>query len=203
MAVGWLSSGSCRTWFDNSHLIAETLGSGSLRLHCGRHQRNGSIAFLRSRSRDPIDDLSAPRIWNNSSRYSHLHMKAPVANCGKLWRGQTNAVFRALLQGTCFHCFDWDAGPKPNQLTEDHWLILQKEEEELAIRPILPWDVPLRRDCAHCPMHPEKAKKTSSHNGRVRPDTTQSPVTATLLPPKPRANFDFSTDFPHTLGLCP
>ena len=27
-------------------------------------------------------------------------------------------------QGTCFHCFDWDAGTKPTQLAEDHRLFL-------------------------------------------------------------------------------
>ena len=33
-----------------------------------------------------------------------------------------------------------DAGPQPTQLPED-----QKEEEELATRPVPPWDVPLLR----------------------------------------------------------
>ena len=30
-----------------------------------------------------------------------------------------------------------DAGPQPNQLPEDHRFFLQKEEEELAVRPCL------------------------------------------------------------------
>ena len=50
-------------------------------------------------------------------------------------------------QGTCFHHFNWDAGPKPNQLP-DHRLFLQREEEEFAIRPVPPWDTPLRGGCA-------------------------------------------------------
>ena len=51
------------------------------------------------------------------------------------------------VQSTRFHCFDWDAGRKPNQLTEAPELFVQ-QEEELAMRPIPPWDVPPRRSCA-------------------------------------------------------
>ena len=46
------------------------------------------------------------------------------------------------------HHVRWDAGPKPNQLPEDHRLFLQKAEEELTIRPIPPWDISLRGSCA-------------------------------------------------------
>ena len=40
-----------------------------------------------------------------------------------------------------------------------------------------------------------KGQRTSSHNGRTRPETTRSPLIATLLPQKPRANFGLNTDF--------
>ena len=40
-----------------------------------------------------------------------------------------------------------DAGPQPNQLPEDHRFFLEKEEE-LAVLPVSPWDIPLRRGCA-------------------------------------------------------
>ena len=65
-------------------------------------------------------------------------------------------------QGTCFQCFNWDAGPKPNQLPEDHRLCLQQEEAELTIRPVPPLVHSIaRRLCtaAHCPKHPEKATR--------------------------------------------
>ena len=32
---------------------------------------------------------------------------------------------------------------KPNQLPENHRLFLLKEEEELPVRPVPPWDIPL------------------------------------------------------------
>ena len=41
-----------------------------------------------------------------------------------------------------------DAGPQSNQLPGEHRLFLQKEEEELAVGPISPGDIPLRRGCA-------------------------------------------------------
>ena len=49
-------------------------------------------------------------------------------------------------QGTCFHCFGWDAGPEFYQLTEDHRFFL-KEEEELAMRPILLRNISMRGSC--------------------------------------------------------
>ena len=61
-----------------------------------------------------------------------------------------------------FTCFNWDAGPKPNQLPEDHRLFLQKEEQELAItaRTSLGHSI-ARKLCvdAHNPKHPEKATR--------------------------------------------
>ena len=50
-------------------------------------------------------------------------------------------------QGTCFHCFGWDAGPEFNQLTKVHRFFLWKEEEELAMRPILPRNISMRQSC--------------------------------------------------------
>ena len=41
-----------------------------------------------------------------------------------------------------------DAGLHPNHLPEDHRLLLQRAEEELAVRPLSPWDIPLRGGCA-------------------------------------------------------
>ena len=48
-----------------------------------------------------------------------------------------------------------DAGPQAARLPEDHWLLLQKEEEELTIRPVPPWDVPLRT-AASDPTPPDR-----------------------------------------------
>ena len=63
-----------------------------------------------------------------------------------------------------------DAGPQPTQLPENHWLPLQKEEEELAIRPMS-----AQRLCvdAQYPKHPEKAKgplPTTVASDPTRPD---------------------------------
>ena len=52
-----------------------------------------------------------------------------------------------------------DAGPKPNQLPEDHRLFLQKEEEELAMRPVSPWDIPSRGGCAQTHTVPSIQKR--------------------------------------------
>ena len=62
-------------------------------------------------------------------------------------------------QGTCFHCFHWNAGPKPNQLPDDHRLFLQKEKEELAVRPYFSGHSNASRLCAaaHCPKRPENS----------------------------------------------
>ena len=49
-------------------------------------------------------------------------------------------------QGTCFHCFGWDAGPEFYQPTENHRFFL-KEEEELAIRTILLRNISMRGSC--------------------------------------------------------
>ena len=52
-----------------------------------------------------------------------------------------------------------DTWPWPTQLPEDHWLLVQKEKEELAIRPVSPWDIPLRRGCAETRTVPSIQKR--------------------------------------------
>ena len=47
-----------------------------------------------------------------------------------------------------------DAGPQPNKLPEDHRLFLQKEEEELTMRPVPLRDIPLRGGCAQTHIVP-------------------------------------------------
>ena len=79
---------------------------------------------------------------------------ATPPHVSQLWRRVTVQPKGILLshhvetdQGTCFHCFGWDAGPEFNQLTEDHRFFLQKEEEVLAMRPILLRNISMRGSC--------------------------------------------------------
>ena len=87
-------------------------------------------------------------------------------------------------QGTCFHCFHWNAGPKPNQLPDDHRLFLQKEKEELAVRPYFSGTF----QCVEAvrsrtlSQASRKGHRTSSQNGCIRPDTTLLLAIAALLP---------------------
>ena len=57
-------------------------------------------------------------------------------------------------QGTCHDCFEWDTGNEFDKLTEDHRPLLQKEEAELTMRPILHWNVPMRGCCAQTHTDP-------------------------------------------------
>ena len=54
-------------------------------------------------------------------------------------------------------------GPKFDQLTEDHRLFLQKEKEELTVRSILLWDIPMRGCCAQTHTVPKMQSCNSSH----------------------------------------
>ena len=76
------------------------------------------------------------------------------------------------------------AEPQPTQLPEDTWFLLQKEEEELAIRPYFPGTF-------HCSevvrwrtlsQASRKGHRTSPHKGSINYDATRSLVIAALLP---------------------
>ena len=96
-----------------------------------------------------------------------------------------------------------DTWPQPTQLPEDHWLLVQKEEEELAIRPVSPWDIPLLRGCAetHTVLSIQKRRQDlfsqRQHQIRHHPIACRCCFAST----KPRASF--RNDLQSTLGLCP
>ena len=80
-------------------------------------------------------------------------------------------------RGTCFHCFNWDAGPKPNQLSENHRLSSKGKKKSSPFSPYLCGtfyceEVVRSRTLSQASR---KCHKTSSHN-------TPSLVIAALLP---------------------
>ena len=62
-------------------------------------------------------------------------------------------------QGTHFQCFDWDAGPKPKQLTEDPLLFFKRNKKSRHAAHTSLGRSAAQKLCvdAHCPMCPEKA----------------------------------------------
>ena len=122
----------------------------------------------------------------------------------------SSATMCRPIKAHAFTVSTGNAGPKPNQLTEDPRLFLQKEEKELATRPVPPWDIPLRRRrvVAHCPMHPEKAARplpTKVCVTNLGPDL--NPPGRRSLQPRCHKNLEptliLNTEIRRTLGLCP
>ena len=71
----------------------------------------------------------------------------------------SSAIMCKPTKAHSFTASTGDAGPKPNQLPEDHRLFLQKEEEELAVRPVSLWHIPLRGGCAQTHTVPSIQKR--------------------------------------------